>query len=116
MPRAKNRVASRKRRKKILHANKGYYGKRKNCIRVASAAFFRAGQYSYRDRRVRKRNFRALWIMRINAAARANGLTYGKFIAGCKAKGIELNRKVLAYLALHEPAAFTRIAETIKAA
>lgn len=114
MPRAKNRVASRKRRKKILKANAGYYGKRKNCISIASAAFFRAGQYAFRDRRAKKRDFRALWIMRINAAARVNGLTYGKFIAGCKAKGIALNRKTLAYLAVHEPAAFTRIAQTIK--
>lgn len=115
MPRAKNRVASRERRKKVLSSTKGYFGKKKNCYALAKDAFLRAGCYAYRDRKQRKRQFRSLWIMRINAAARLNGLTYGKFIAGLKAKGIELNRKALAHLALHEPDAFKAIADAVKA-
>lgn len=115
MPRAKTRVASRARRKKILSATAGYFGKKKNSITIAKDAFYRAGVYAYRDRKQNKRNFRALWIMRINAAARLNGLAYGKFISGLKAKGIELDRKSSAHLALHEPEAFKKLAETIKA-
>ncbi len=114
MPRAKNRVASRARRKKILAATKGYYGKRGNCYAIAKDAFIRAGVYSYIGRKQRKRNFRSLWIMRINAAARLNGLTYGKFIKGLKSKSIELDRKTLAHLALHEPETFKAIAESVK--
>jgi large subunit ribosomal protein L20 len=116
MPRAKTRVASRARRKKILKANKGYFGKRKSAIRTAKDAFWKAGKYQYRDRKQRKRDFRSLWIVRINAAARLNGITYGKLIAGLKAKNIDLDRKVLAELALHEPASFAKLVETVKAA
>jgi large subunit ribosomal protein L20 len=115
MPRAKTRVASRARRKKILKANAGYFGKRKSCIRTAKDAFWKAGKYQYRDRKVRKRDFRSLWITRINAAARLNGITYGKLIAGLKAKSIELDRKVLAQLALHEPESFKKLVETVLA-
>jgi large subunit ribosomal protein L20 len=114
MPRAKTRVASRARRKKILKANSGYFGKRKSSIRTALDAYWKAGKYAYRDRKQNKRNFRSLWIIRINAAARANGITYGKFIAGLKEKGIDLDRKVLANLALHEPDAFKKLVETVK--
>jgi large subunit ribosomal protein L20 len=114
MPRAKNRVASRARRKKILKANAGYFGKRKSCIRTAKDAFWKAGKYQYRDRKQRKREFRSLWIIRINAAARANGITYGKLISGLKQKNISLDRKVLAQIALHEPESFKKLIETIK--
>jgi large subunit ribosomal protein L20 len=115
MPRAKSRVASRARRKKILKANAGYFGKRKSAIRTALDAYWKAGKYAYRDRKQNKRNFRSLWIIRINAAARANGITYGQFIAGLKIKGIDLDRKVLAHLAMNEPETFTRLVETVKA-
>ncbi len=114
MPRAKNRVASRARRKKIITQASGYFGKRNSAIKTAKDAVYRSGVYAYRDRRQKKRNFRSLWIMRINAAARINGTTYGKLICGLKEKGIELNRKSLAYLAVHEPQAFTKIVETVK--
>lgn len=113
MPRAKTRVASRARRKKILSANAGYFGKKKNCIRTAHDAFLRSGQYAYRDRRQKKRDFRSLWILRINAAARLNGTTYSRFINALKVKGVELNRKTLAHLAVHEPAVFTKLVETV---
>jgi large subunit ribosomal protein L20 len=116
MPRAKTRVASRARRKKVIKATAGYFGKRGNSIRISTAAFWRAGQYAYAGRRLKKRDFRALWIMRINAAARLNGLTYGKLIGGMKKKGIEINRKVLAHLAVHEPEVFSKIVEQVKAA
>lgn len=112
MPRAKNRVASRKRRKKIIKANTGYFGKRKNCLHTATDAFWKSGVYAYRDRRNKKRDFRALWIVRINAAARLNGTTYAKLMNGLKVKGIELNRKTLAYLAVNEPGVFSKIVET----
>jgi large subunit ribosomal protein L20 len=115
MPRAKSRVASRARRKKILKANAGYFGKRKSCIRTAKDAYWKAGKYQYRDRKQRKREFRSLWITRINAAARAGGITYGKFISGLKEKGICLDRKVLAQIALHEPESFKKLIETVKA-
>ncbi|MCX7726809.1 MAG: 50S ribosomal protein L20 [Chitinispirillaceae bacterium] len=115
MPRAKNRVASREKRKKIVASAKGYFGRRKDCYALAKDAVIRAGCYAYRDRKQRKRQFRRLWIMRINAAAKLNGLNYSKFMAGLKEKGIELNRKVLAHLALHEPDAFKAIADAVKA-
>jgi large subunit ribosomal protein L20 len=115
MPRAKNRVASRAKRKKIMATTKGYYKKRSNCYTLAKDTFFRSGNYAFRDRRAKKRNFRTLWIMRINAAVRELGMTYGNFIAGLKAKGIELDRKSLAHIALHEPEAFKKLAETVKA-
>jgi large subunit ribosomal protein L20 len=115
MPRAKSRVASRARRKKILKANAGYFGKRKSCIRTAKDAFWKAGKYQYRDRKQRKREFRSLWISRINAATRENGLTYAHFISGLKEKGICLDRKVLAQIALHEPESFKQLVAAVKA-
>ncbi len=115
MPRVKNRVASRARRKKILKANAGYFGKRKNCLRTAKDAFWKSGVYAYNDRRRKKRDFRALWIMRINAGARLNGTTYAKLINGLKLKGIVLNRKTLAHLAVHEPAVFSKVVDTVLA-
>jgi large subunit ribosomal protein L20 len=115
MPRAKTRVASRARRKKILDSASGYYGKRKNTIRVAHDAVWRAGVYAYRDRRRKKRDFRSLFIIRVNAGCRANGMSYSTFIAGLKKKNIELDRKVLAQLALHEPATFAKVVEQVKA-
>jgi large subunit ribosomal protein L20 len=114
MPRAKNRVASRARRKKIVNHASGYFGKKGSCYSIAKDAFYRAGVAAYAGRKQKKRNFRSLWIMRINAAARLNGIAYGKFISGLKARGIELDRKSLAHLALHEPEAFTKLVETIK--
>lgn len=104
------------RHKKVLKAAKGYRGRRKNTIRVAMQAVEKAGQYAYRDRKVRKRQFRALWIQRINAAARLEGLTYSRFMNGLKLAGVELDRKVLADIAVREPAAFKAIAEQAKAA
>lgn len=115
MPRAKNRVASRAHRKKIISRTAGFYGRKKNCYTISKDAFFRAGVYSYRDRRQKKRDFRTLWIMRINAAVRLHGLKYGAFISGLKLKGIDLDRKSLAHLALHEPEAFKQLVETVKA-
>ncbi len=114
MPRAKNRVASRARKKKILNANKGYFGKRKNSIKTAKDAFLRAGQYAFRDRRQKKRNFRALWILRINAAVRQLGMNYSTFINGLKKSNIEINRKALAHLAVHEPEMFAKIVDMAK--
>ncbi len=113
MPRVKNRVASRARRKKILKANAGYFGKRKNCLRTAKDAFWKSGVYAFNDRRRKKRDFRALWIMRINAGARQNGTTYAKLINGLKLKSIALNRKTLAHLAVHEPAVFSKVVDTV---
>lgn len=106
MSRVKRGVTAHARHKKVLEQAKGYYGRRKNTIRIAKQAVERAGQYQYRDRRVKKRNFRALWIQRINAAVRELGLTYGRFIDGLNKAGIEVDRKVLSDLAIHEPEAF----------
>ena len=103
MAHIKRGVTSKARHKKVLNAAKGYRGRRKSTIRVAMQAVEKAGQYAYRDRKVRKRQFRALWIQRINAAARLEGLTYSRFMNGLKLAGIELDRKVLAYLAVREP-------------
>ena len=116
MTRVKRGVVARRRHKKILKQAKGYYGARSRVFRVAKQAVIKAGQYAYRDRRVRKRQFRALWIARINAGARNNGLSYSRFIAGLKKAGIEIDRKVLADLAVHEKAAFAAIVEKAKAA
>lgn len=116
MPRAKNSVASRARRKKVLKAAKGYYGARSRTFKVAKQAVIKAGQYAYRDRRQRKRQFRALWILRINAAARTHGLSYSRFVAGLKKAAIDVDRRVLADLALHEEDAFAALAERAKAA
>ena len=116
MPRARNTVASRNRRKKVLKQAKGYYGARSRQFKVAKQAVIRAGQYAYRDRRQRKRQFRSLWIVRINAAAREHGLSYSQFINGLKKAEIEVDRKVLADMAIHEKAAFAALAEQAKAA
>jgi large subunit ribosomal protein L20 len=116
MARVKRGVTSHAKHKKVLEQAKGFYGRRKNTIRVASAAVDRAGQYAYRDRKVRKRSFRSLWIQRINAAARLEGMTYSRFIAGLEAAGIEIDRKVLADIASADPAGFKAIAEKVRAA
>jgi len=106
MPRVKRGVVARRRHKKILKQAKGYYGARSRVFRVAKQAVTKAGQYAYRDRRAKKRTFRALWIARINAGARANGLSYSRMIDGLKKANIELDRRVLADLAVHDKAAF----------
>ncbi len=116
MSRVKRGVTAHARHRKVIKQAKGYYGRRKNTIRVARQAVEKAGQYAYRDRKVRKRTFRALWIQRINAAARANGLTYGRLIDGLKKAGIELDRKVLADIAVHEPQTFKGLVEAASAA
>jgi len=114
MPRSVNAVASRRRRKKILKAAKGYFGARSKVYTVAKNAVEKAWSYAYRDRRNKKRAFRRLWIARINAAARQEGMSYSKFMHGLKKANIELNRKVLADLALNEPAAFKSIVAKVK--
>ena len=116
MPRARNPVQSRARRKKILKQAKGYYGARSRSYRVARQAVIKAGQYAYRDRRQRKRQFRALWITRINAAAREHGLSYSRFMNGLDKAGIAIDRKVLAELAVEDKAAFGVIARQATAA
>jgi large subunit ribosomal protein L20 len=116
MARVKRGVTSRARHKKTLKAAKGYYGRRKNIYRAAVQAVEKAGQYAYRDRRRKKRNFRSLWIQRINAATRELGLTYGRFIDGLGKAGIEVDRKILADLAVREPQAFATLVEKAKAA
>ena len=116
MPRTKNSVASRARRKKVLKEAKGYYGARSRTFKVAKQAVIKAGQYAYRDRRARKRQFRALWIIRINAAARAQGLSYSRFMAGLKKAAIAVDRRVLADLAVNEAPAFAALATRAKAA
>ncbi|MDF2983515.1 MAG: ribosomal protein, partial [Devosia sp.] len=116
MSRVKRGVTAHARHKKVLKAASGFYGRRKNTIRTAKAAVDKAGQYAYRDRRVKKRNFRALWIQRINAAVRAEGLTYGQFIHALKLANIDLDRKVLADIAMHEGEAFSAIIAQAKAA
>jgi len=116
MARVKRGVTTRAKHNKILKAAKGYYGRRKNTIRIARQAVEKAGQYAYRDRKVKKRNFRALWIQRINAAVREEGLTYGRFMHGLKLAGVELDRKVLADLAVHEGDAFKAIVKQAEAA
>lgn len=114
MPRSVNSVAKRARRKKVLKQAKGYFGRRKNVWTVAKNAVEKAMLYAYRDRKAKKRNFRSLWIMRINAAARANGLSYSQFMGKLKAENIGLNRKVLADLAMNNPEAFKAIVEKVK--
>ena len=114
MPRSVNSVASRARRKKIMKQAKGYFGRRKNVWTVAKNAVEKAMSYSYRDRRTKKRNFRSLWITRINAGARQHGMSYSQFMGGVKANNIELNRKVLADLAMNHPKAFEAIVKKVK--
>ena len=109
MPRVKRGPKARRRRKKILKAAKGYQGGRRNLYRTAAQTVYRAWQYQYRDRRQRKRNFRRLWITRINAAARQNDMSYSQLIGGLKKANIELNRKVLAEMAIFDPAGFTKV-------
>jgi large subunit ribosomal protein L20 len=116
MARVKRGVTTRAKHKRVLEQAKGYYGRRKNTIRIARQAVEKAGQYAYRDRKVKKRSFRALWIQRINAAVRAEGLTYSQFMNGLKLAGVELDRKVLADIAMHEGAAFSAIIAQAKAA
>lgn len=115
MPRSVNHVASRARRKKILSRTKGYFGRRKNVWTIAKNAYEKALLYSYRDRKTKKRNFRALWIQRINAAARQYGMSYSVFMGKIHKAGIELNRKVLADLAMNNPKAFEEIVNKVKA-
>tara|TARA_R110002049_G_scaffold47793_1_gene138003 strand:+ start:2529 stop:2873 length:345 start_codon:yes stop_codon:yes gene_type:complete len=114
MPRSVNSVASRARRKKVMKQAKGYFGRRKNVWTVAKNAVEKAMSYAYRDRRVKKRNFRALWITRINAGARLHGMSYSQFMGKVKANNIELNRKVLADLAMNHPDAFKAIVNKVK--
>lgn len=116
MPRVKRGVTARARHKKVLALAKGYRGRRKNVYRIAKQAVMKAGQYAYRDRRQRKRQFRALWIARINAASRECGLTYSVFMNGLKKASIDIDRKVLADLAVFDKAAFAKIAEQARAA
>jgi len=116
MPRVKRGVTAHARHKKVLKEAKGYYGARSKVYRVAKQAVIKAGQYAYRDRRQRKRDFRSLWIQRINAAARMNGLSYSRFMNGLQKAGIDMDRKVLADIAYHDEAAFAAIAEQAKTA
>lgn len=115
MPRVKRGVTARARHKKVLEQAKGYRGRRKNVYRIAKEAVMRAGQYAYRDRRNKKRDFRSLWITRINAGTRELGVTYSQFMAGLKKAGIDMDRKVLADLAVFDKPAFGRIVEQAKA-
>ena len=115
MPRVKRGVTARARHKKVLALAKGFRGRRKNVYRVAKQAVMKAGQYAYRDRRQRKRQFRQLWIVRINAAARENGLSYSKFMNGLKKASINIDRKVLADLAVFDKSAFAKLVEQAKA-
>jgi large subunit ribosomal protein L20 len=116
MPRSKGGVVARRSHKKVLARAKGYFSRRKNIFRVAVQAVEKAEQYAYRDRRARKRNFRSLWIQRINAGTRELGLTYGRFINGLTKAGIAVDRKVLSDLAVHDPVAFRALVEKAKAA
>ncbi len=114
MPRSVNTVASRRRRKKILNLAKGYWGRRKNVWTVAKNAVEKGLQYAYRDRKTKKRNFRALWIQRINAATRQEGMSYSVFMGKANVKNIGLNRKVLADLAMNHPEAFKAVVKAVK--
>ena len=114
MPRSKNAVASRARRKRVLNAAKGFYGKRKNVYTVAKNVVEKGQTYSYVGRKLKKREYRQLWIARINAAVREEGLTYGEFINKLNVKGLDLNRKVLADLAMNEPASFKALVASVK--
>ncbi len=115
MPRATNKVAARRRRKKILNMAKGYWGRRSKIYTIAKHAVGKALQYSYRDRRQRKRQFRRLWIIRINAATRQNGTTYSRFMGAVRKADIQLNRKVLADLAVNDPNTFSQIVRAVSA-
>lgn len=115
MARVKRGVIAKARHKKIMEQAKGYYGARSRVFRVAKQAVIKAAQYAYRDRRQRKREFRALWIVRINAAARENGMSYSRFISGLEKAGVLIDRKILAELAVHDKAAFSQLAAQAKA-
>ncbi len=115
MPRVKRGVTARARHKKVLKAAKGYYGARSRVYRVAKQAVIKAGQYAYRDRRQKKRQFRSLWITRINAAARENGISYSRFMDGLNKANIEIDRKVLADIAVHDSEAFAELAKLAQA-
>jgi large subunit ribosomal protein L20 len=114
MPRVKRSVHAKKKRRKILKLAKGFFGARSRLLRTATEAVDRAMKYAYRDRRVRKREFRKLWIVRINAAARINNITYSRFIDGIKKSGVEIDRKMLADIAVHDPNAFSEIVNIAK--
>jgi len=114
MPRVKRGVTAHARHKKVLALAKGFRGRRKNVFRIAKEAVMRAGQYAYRDRRTKKRVFRQLWIARINAATRGLGVTYSKFMAGLKKANVDLDRKVLADMAVHDPAGFSAVVEKVR--
>ena len=114
MPRSVNAVASKARRKKMMKYAKGYFGRRKNVWTIAKNAVEKAWEYAYRDRKTKKRNFRSLWIVRINAAARLNGMSYSQFMGKVKANNISLNRKVLADLAMNHPDAFKAVVDKVK--
>ena len=116
MPRVKGGTVTRKRRKKILKLAKGYFGSKHTLYRTANQAVMKSGQYAYRDRRQRKRDFRKLWITRINAAARQNGLSYSKLMHGLKVAGVDINRKMLAELAVNDADAFAKLVDQAKAA
>jgi large subunit ribosomal protein L20 len=116
MARVKRGVTAHARHKRVLQAAKGYYGRRKNTIRIAKQAVEKAGQYAYRDRKVKKRSFRAIWIQRINAAVREEGLTYGVFMHGLSLTELALDRKVLADIAMHEPDSFRAIIAQVRSA
>ncbi|WP_373696338.1 50S ribosomal protein L20 [Hyphobacterium marinum] len=116
MARVKRGVVSRRKHNKVISQAKGYYGRRKNVYRVAVQAVEKAGQYAYRDRRAKKRNFRALWIQRINAGARQHGITYSQFMNGLSRAGIDIDRKVLSDLAIREPDAFKALVEQAQGA
>ena len=116
MPRVKRGVTARARHKKVFKQTKGFRGRRKNVYRVAKQALMKAGQYAYRDRRNKKREFRGLWIQRINAAVREHGITYSQFICGLKKAGIEMDRKVLAAIAYDDAASFAAIVQKVQAA
>jgi len=115
MAKVKRGVITHARHKKVIDAAKGYYGRRKNVFRVAKQAVDKARQYAYRDRRVRKRDFRSLWIQRINAAVRAHGMTYSQFIFGLSKTDFDLNRKILSEIAISEPETFNDIVDAVKA-
>jgi len=115
MPRATNAVARRRRRKKTLAQAKGYYGRKHSSYRFANEQVMRSGQYAYRDRRNRKREFRRLWITRINAAARTNGTTYSRLLSGLKKVGVTLDRKILSEIAIHDPTSFSAVARLASA-
>ena len=114
MPRANSTVPRHRRHRKIVKQAKGYYGARKSNFRSAKDAVQKAWQYAYRDRRTNKRNFRRLWIIRINAAVRLHGLSYSKFISAMKEKNIELNRKTLAHMAVHDPDGFAEVVNSVR--